>query len=236
MLQSVSDLSARLEALRERTNETPLFNPAFQLSLELSRALEGGELTLDAIEAMIAELECDALQSRARRLRGLLEPVGIDANLTGFAERLTSEPADFVAFRKRWERPQLHCVFTAHPTFLLSPPQTAAVVHAASQEGDIDAAACAAPSDRPTITLDFEHERALEAIANAADARDRLVGTILRHASTEWPAKWHALKPLPFRFASYSPFKRLWSLGGRTAGWRSGTSLAAHAAQESAVA
>ncbi|HTN13388.1 MAG TPA: hypothetical protein VL094_01130, partial [Sphingomonadaceae bacterium] len=77
-MKTVSDLLARLEKLRERTNETPLFNPAFQLSLELSRALEGGDLTLSDMEAMIAELECGALQSRARRLQRLVAPVALD--------------------------------------------------------------------------------------------------------------------------------------------------------------
>ncbi len=50
-MRSVSDLLARLEELRERTNETPLFNPAFQVSLELSREIESGALTLDMVAA-----------------------------------------------------------------------------------------------------------------------------------------------------------------------------------------
>ncbi len=162
-MQSVADLSARLGALHERTSETPLFNPVFQLSLELSREIEAGELTLQTISAMIAELECDALQSRARRLRRLVQPVGIAANLTGFAQKLAEEPESFAAFRARWERPQIHCVFTAHPTFLLSPAQSDAVVAAASQDGEIGASLCSAPSERPQITLGFEHSRALQA-------------------------------------------------------------------------
>ncbi len=212
MMKSVFDLSARLEALRERTNETPLFNPAFQLSLELSREIEAGELSLDMIEGMIAELECDALQSRARRLRRLVEPVGIQSNHDLFAQALADSPDNFAEFRARWERPQLHCVFTAHPTFLLSPAQTDAVVSAASQDGDIDASACSAPSDRPDITLDFEHARALEAIAHGADARDRLVTVLLEQASERWPDEWHALQPLPFRFASWVGY----DMDGRT--------------------
>ena len=66
-MRSVADLSERLQALHRRTEETPLFNPVFQLSLDLSRLLERGELTLADCEAMIAELECDALKSRAER-------------------------------------------------------------------------------------------------------------------------------------------------------------------------
>jgi phosphoenolpyruvate carboxylase len=211
-MRDVSDLLARLEQLRERTNETPLFNPAFQLSLELSRAIESGALTLDMVAAMVEELECDALQSRAARLRRLVAPVGIAANLGAFTERLEAEPEDFWEFRTRWERPQLHCVFTAHPTFLLSPAESEAVAHAASQDGAIDGSTCAVSSEKPPITLRFEHERALDAIANAADARDRLVAALLGEAAKRWPDKWHNFAPLPFRFASWVGY----DMDGRT--------------------
>ena len=129
-MKTVADLLSRLEANHARTRETPLFNPVFQLSLDLSRELEAGKISLDDIEAMIAELECEGLQDRARHLRGLVEPVGIERNLDGFAAAL--DTPDFAAFKTQWERPQLHCVFTAHPTFLLSPSQTGAVAAAAA--------------------------------------------------------------------------------------------------------
>jgi phosphoenolpyruvate carboxylase len=65
-------LDRRLQELHERTAETPLFNPVFQLGLELSRKMESGELTLDRIETMVAELECEGLRVRARRLNRLV--------------------------------------------------------------------------------------------------------------------------------------------------------------------
>jgi 2-dehydro-3-deoxyphosphogluconate aldolase/(4S)-4-hydroxy-2-oxoglutarate aldolase len=43
----LAELDARLQALHPRTAETPLFNPVFQLSLELSRQIESGDLSLD---------------------------------------------------------------------------------------------------------------------------------------------------------------------------------------------
>ena len=46
-----------------------------QLSLDLSRLIEAGELQLADIEAIVAELECDALKARAGRLRALIAPV-----------------------------------------------------------------------------------------------------------------------------------------------------------------
>ena len=211
-MHTVAELLERLLQNHERTRDTPLFNPVFQLSLDLSRELEAGEIDLDAIEAMVSELECEALQDRAGHLRGLVAPVSPEANLSGFAERLAGEPSDFSAFRARWERPQMHCVFTAHPTFLLSPAQTEVVARAASQDGAIDAADCAASPERPQITLAYEHERAMEAIANGADARDRLVGELLAEASRRWPRDWHEFHPLPFRFASWVGY----DMDGRT--------------------
>src|SRR3546814_6821683 len=64
---SVAVLIDRLGELHGRTRETPLFNPVFQLGLDISRALEAGELTLDGIAALVAELGCLSLQSRADR-------------------------------------------------------------------------------------------------------------------------------------------------------------------------
>ncbi|HEY6817122.1 MAG TPA: phosphoenolpyruvate carboxylase, partial [Croceibacterium sp.] len=213
-MKSVADLSKRLEVLHKRTEETPLFNPVFQLSLDLSRLLEAGELTLADCGALIAELECDALKSRAERLRRLVAPVAPDANGAALDAGLAAP--DFAAFRTRWERPQLHAVFTAHPTFLLTPAQSEAVAAAASSDAAIDAGVCVVTAERPKITLAHEHEQAMRALAHAQDARDAIVARVLRHAAREWSAEWLALAPLPFRFATWVGY----DMDGRTdIGW-----------------
>ncbi|MFZ1743433.1 MAG: phosphoenolpyruvate carboxylase, partial [Pontixanthobacter sp.] len=209
-MKTVADLTQRLSELHQKTRETPLFNPVFQLSLDLSRKLEAGELTLGDMENMIAELECSSLKSRATRLRRNLAPIAPEAN----DKALTAifDGSDFDAFRAQWEHPSLHAVFTAHPTFLLTPEQTAAVAASASKDDDISDAACVASSQRPTITLRYEHDRAMDAIANAQDARDRVVGQALHQAQESWPNKWYAVEPLPFRFASWVGY----DMDGRT--------------------
>ncbi|OCC25674.1 phosphoenolpyruvate carboxylase [Croceicoccus estronivorus] len=211
-MKTVADLLERLREQHALTSQTPLFNPVFQLALDLSRALESNEIDLGHIDSMIAELECDALQNRAARLRRLVAPVSPETNQTAFAERLDNEPSDFSAFRARWESPQLHCVFTAHPTFLLAPEQTRAVAAAASSEGDIGPETCVASPERPQITLPYEHAEAMAAIARGADARDRLSATLLAKAQARWPQDWHAFRPLPFRFASWVGY----DMDGRT--------------------
>ncbi|GGD84919.1 hypothetical protein GCM10011515_00810 [Tsuneonella deserti] len=207
-MKTVADLVERLQALHLRTAETPLFNPLFQLSLDLSREIESGQLSLDQVEAMVGELECTALKSRADRLRCLVDPAGAEDSLEG----LVAQEATFDEFASRWSRPVLHAVFTAHPTFLLSPAQADAVARAASEpEGDSDAV-CAVRAERPPITLDSEHRQAMDALGRAQDARDLIVGRLLVRASREWPDRWREFSPMPFRFATWVGY----DMDGRT--------------------
>ncbi|MFC4296234.1 phosphoenolpyruvate carboxylase [Novosphingobium tardum] len=208
-MRTVADLDARLAALHARTAETPLFNPVFQLSLDLSREIEGGALDLDDIEVLVADLECRALQSRAQRLHRLISPTEPAANEESFRTLLGE--TDFDAFRARWERPLLHAVFTAHPTFLLSPAQYDAVAAAALSGGD-NGAVCQVAAQDPAITLDFEHDEVTSAIGRAAVARDRLNRLILETARSRWPDRWLDLAPVPFRFATWVGY----DMDGRT--------------------
>lgn len=207
-------LDARLQALHSRTAETPLFNPVFQLGLELSRRIENGELTLDGVETMVADLECEALRARAERLHGLIAPVDPEENLARL--KGLAEMGDFAGFAARWSRPVAHIVFTAHPTFLLSRAETEAVT-AAATSGDCSAATvCVAPHDRDTITLDSEHAAAMTAIARGQAARDRINLVLLRTARQRWPDRWQELQPQPLRFASWVGY----DMDGRTdIGW-----------------
>ncbi|PKB14714.1 phosphoenolpyruvate carboxylase type 1 [Novosphingobium kunmingense] len=203
-------LDARLQALHPHTAETPLFNPVFQLGLELSRELESGETSLDALEALVAELECDGLIARAARLERLLAPIDTVENRARLAALATSDSFD--AFAARWSRPLVHVVFTAHPTFLMTQRQAEAVAGAASS-GQIGAhAACVAPHDRDTITLDSEHAAAMAALARAQDARDTITATLLAGARDAWPEQWRSLAPVPLRFASWVGY----DMDGRT--------------------
>ena len=88
----VDELLQRLRELARRTAETPLYNPVFQLSHEISRKLEQGDIALDQIERWIDELYAVSLDSRAARLGRLLD------------DESNPRPApDFAAFRARWE-------------------------------------------------------------------------------------------------------------------------------------
>ncbi|RJX68123.1 phosphoenolpyruvate carboxylase [Tsuneonella suprasediminis] len=204
----VADLVERLQTAHQRTAQTPMFNPVFQLSLDISRQIEAGELTLADVAGLVAELECDALQSRASRLRRLVEPASAPLALAS----MVAQDTDFAEFSDRWQNPQLHAVFTAHPTFLMTPAQSDAVAQAAGQEGEIGPSVCVPGTDRPEITLAYEHDRALRAMANAQDARDTIVHRLLTHAQQQWPDKWHEFDALPFRLATWVGY----DMDGRT--------------------
>ena len=79
-MKTVADLRARLQDLHQRTSETPLFNPVFQLGHDVSRALESGAMDLDIVDQLVSNLSCEALESRARRVHKLLAPVDVASN------------------------------------------------------------------------------------------------------------------------------------------------------------
>jgi len=168
----LGQLDTRLNELHSRTAETPLFNPVFQLSHELSRRIESGELPLGEVANLVAELECEGLVARAARLDHLVAPLDPAEN----CERIAglADAPDFASFAAKVRAPLLHVVFTAHPTFLLTRRQSAAVADAATR-GAIDAgSACVSPHDRDVITLDSEHADAMAAIGRAQVARDAM--------------------------------------------------------------
>ena len=210
-MTSLAALDARLQDLHTRTAETPLFNPVFQLGLELSRELESGKLTLAELEGLVAELECDGLQARAARLARLAGPVDPAGNAASIAA-LAGEDTEFEAFAARWARPLAHIVFTAHPTFLLSGGQTAAVAQSASAGAIGEATTCVASPARETITLDSEHAQAMAALAHAQAARDRITAILLAEARRRWPNRWRELAPVPVRLASWVGY----DMDGRT--------------------
>ena len=212
-LSTVNDLEARLQELHKLTAQTPLYNPVFQLGHELSRRLENGEMSLHDIEALVAEMECEGLRARAARLHRILETIPLVENDTRIDA--AAEEDDFSAFAARWQRPAAHVVFTAHPTFLLTSAQSEAVALSASS-GDLSNSVCSAPADRDTITLDYEHARAMEAMARGQKARDRINARLLDIAAARWPKRWKSLQPMPVRFATWVGY----DMDGRTdIGW-----------------
>ena len=211
-------LRDRLQELHSLTKQTPLFNPVFQLGLDVSRELESGALTLGAVGGLVSDLDCEALQSRAKRIGRLLAPVRVDENLERLREIASASATSlgFEGYCARWGQPLLHAVFTGHPTFLLTPAQSDAVAEAASTGDMAPATLCLVEPDRPPITLAGEHDEAIAAMRRAGAARDAMVRVLLDVASHHWPDRWQAFRPLPWRLASWVGY----DMDGRTdIGW-----------------
>ncbi|WP_219895552.1 phosphoenolpyruvate carboxylase [Aquisediminimonas profunda] len=217
-MKTNQDLRDRLQELHALTAQTPLFNPVFQLSLDISRELEGGVIDLSVIDALVNDLSCEALQSRAMRIRRLLAQVGLDDN-TDRLRALADASAKMLGFEgycARWSQPLLHVVFTGHPTFLLTPAQSDAVAEAASSGDTAPATLCLIETERPPITLVGEHDEAIAAMRRAGSARDAMVGVLLDVAAQYWPDRWQSFKPLPWRLATWVGY----DMDGRTdIGW-----------------
>jgi phosphoenolpyruvate carboxylase len=213
-MTGVADLNARLQELHALTRETPLYNPVFQLSTDMSRKIESGAMPLSDVAGLVSELECDALQSRATKLHRLVAPVSEADNDKAIAA--LSPAGSFEEFAERWAQPLQHIVFTAHPTFLLNSAQSDAVAAAASSGEINEAMVCVADHARDAVTLDYEHGEAMAAVARASAARDRLVARLYAHAAKQWPDQWTGLQPLPYRFATWVGY----DMDGRTdIGW-----------------
>ena len=206
----LAELDARLQELHQRTAETPLFNPVFQVSLELSRRIESGELPLAELGELVAELECEGLLARAQRLTALLTPLAPADNYARIAA--LADAPDFAAFAAKVRRPLVHVVFTAHPTFLLTQWQSEAVANAATSGAIDSATTCVAPHERDAISLDSEHKAAMAALTRAQTARDGINRQLLSQARAKWPDNWRGLNPLPLRFASWVGY----DMDGRT--------------------
>ncbi len=214
MTTLIDNCRERLAQLHARTAETPLFNPVFQLGLDISRQLESGALSLADLAGAIDDLGRDGLAARSRRLTHLLAPLGLADNLAAFRDQVeASATDDFAAFAARWSKPLLHVVLTAHPTFLLTPEEYAAVARSAVDGSPV----VIAPAPvRPSPDLAGEHGEAMAALGRALAARDTLHDVILDVAAARYPDHWQALMPCLFRFATWVGY----DMDGRTdIGW-----------------
>jgi phosphoenolpyruvate carboxylase len=206
-----TDFDARLQELHALTVQTPLFNPVFQLGLELSRDLEAGRISLTDLAELVDKFEAQTLRDRASALRDRLMPIDEEDNLAAFRTLVDGQDQGFAAFARRWSNPILHAVFTGHPTFILTEAQSEAVA-AAVVSGSDEAVMPPSSGPRPPITLEDEHRQAMAAIRNAQKARDALVGILYDVAAKRWPQDWRDFRPMPFRFATWIGY----DMDGRT--------------------
>jgi len=203
-------LMDRLGELRERRAEDPAFNPVWRLACDISFALERGELGRDELCRLADRLRERSLADRGAWMAERLAPAGPEDTHRRLQVLFREETAkcDFDAFAERWSQPRLGCVFTGHPTFLLSSRETTRLLAALNGE----ALEKSADAEDGEITLASEHAQALEAIANARAAVRTLCRSLLGAAQDAYPDRWRALVPRPVDLASWVGY----DMDGRT--------------------
>ncbi|ABI76335.1 putative phosphoenolpyruvate carboxylase [Hyphomonas neptunium ATCC 15444] len=215
-------LAAAGEYLRqqaERIEDDPMTNSVFALAQTLFRDIEQGETGLDEVAGLIEEAHLLAVSQRAERLRERHSGARPEAVWPQVQARLESVAAEGIeAFRAAVEQAHGGVVFTAHPTFSLSPELRVAIAGEAVRPGADTRAALqkAIRADardwNRSITLTREHEEAQAALLNAAGAQRHFAGLIFDVARAQFPADWHGLRPALPTIASWVGY----DLDGRT--------------------
>lgn len=191
-----------------QTDEDPFGNPVMSIALVITRRIDDGDLDADAVSAIVRQLRDEAFRDRAHRLAAYVGNTDISANEAALARVaqtvLRPDPSDspvrWAEFRASIERARYAAVFTAHPTFSLSPDAAAALAAVASGGAEAQDLVSHRP---PPITLSEEFRRAVAAINNARDALDRLNEALLATASEAWPDRWTELRPRPIVLSSW---------------------------------
>ncbi|MBN8907376.1 MAG: phosphoenolpyruvate carboxylase, partial [Rhodospirillales bacterium] len=204
LAEDLLDLTARLGA---RADEDPFGNPVLLVALAITRRMDTGELSYEAIEGLIRHLRDAAFDDRAARIAhyvGGIDAVANESVLAGLAQHLlrpdpNDSPVRWAEYRALVERTRFAAVFTAHPTFALPLPVGQALAEAASGR----------PARRfeshrpPVITLQDEFVQAVAAIAHGRDAIDRFNAALITVARSTWPDRWTDLTPRPVILSSW---------------------------------
>ena len=153
-----AELLGLVASARASAAEDPFASPALAVALALSRRMDDGDLPLEDLAAVLDRLGRAAFRDRAARLAaavGGADTATADAALAALASRTARPDADdspvgFESFRAACERPRAAAVFTAHPTFSLSPEAAEVLVRTACDgAGATDTSDRRRPSARP---------------------------------------------------------------------------------------
>jgi len=208
-------LRAELKALRAQIPDQPSLNPIVTVAFDLSRKLEGGEVSFDDLHALSTRLMDSAYIHRALLLK---EQIGVESDTATrkeFAAFIAREvagidPDDFDSFKARFARPRNGIVFTAHPTFGLSEALSNRMAEIA-RSGKSRKVGLPHRPDSP-LTLNYEHARAQQAIGNLRDAYVDLMSDFFAASHSTFGDQVFKADPQLATFASWVGY----DLDGRT--------------------
>lgn len=203
----------------ERIHDNPLTNSVFALAQGMFADLESGATGIDEIGALVDETHLLLVQQRAERLRERHSGANPGIAWQMVSARLEAMAAGgFDAFVQQVQQNRGGVVFTAHPTFSLSPELRRAIAAQAAKPGKRGQAALKSAISEDSrswnarITLTSEHEEAQAALAHAAAAQRHYAGLVLDIARKHFPNDWRKLRPAVPSIASWVGY----DLDGRT--------------------
>ena len=209
-------LRDELKALRAQIPDNPSLNPILKVAFELSRRLEGGDVSFEDMEQLAGRLMDRACVRRALRLReraGYSDQASTLKDFAAYVEATAKEAKSIESFAHRWSRARTGIVLTAHPTFGLSDALYARMVEIAA--GDPAAADLSIGfKHRPeaSLTLQHEHKCAQAAIRNLRDAYEELLHGFFSVANQKFGEKAFKIRPKLASMASWIGY----DLDGRT--------------------
>ena len=222
-------LRERLFVLAEQAEVDPFGNPILLMALEISRMMDGGQASGEAMDQLVQRLSVKSFADRVDRQVRYLGDTDPQANALAIAGVVRAvagtPPLPFDEFRTRIERAVLGIVLTAHPTFGMTIELSRALMRMATNReeagGPLGAAAGAdtlrdvmnaAHLPPANLTLAVEHDFSIEALGHIQDALDRTNAIVLDVAAELYPARWSELRPNLITAASWVGY----DLDGRT--------------------
>lgn len=225
------ELVALVDKHAAARSQFPFANPILLLALELSRRLEGNELSMSDIEQLVQYLSAQTFEDRATRLNRYIGNTDPEANhdsvrnaIMRLAEprepsELGNESGDrvrFELFKSRLESEHFGIVLTAHPTFSLSADLAQVLADLAIGRGDdgqpldeearqilLDLARTQEHAPDLPLTLEKEHALSLKAIANIRSAVREAYAIALDVARELYPDHWREITPRLVTVASW---------------------------------
>lgn len=213
-------LPAALTALYRQyeAENDPYVSPVLRVSLDISRMLREGELKLPDLHQAIRHLTLDAVKNRAGRLAAYLGTCAEDDNirtLDGLFRALAQKDGKllpFADFQRKVDHLFYGFVFTAHPTFMMSPELAGALsghtVRLAGAQDRDDKDALTKAIDVPFSAPDINSETAqsLQAIDNLHAAFAVMFHTLFATAFALYPQEWTTLRPRLSSIATWVGF------------------------------
>ena len=191
-------LDSAKTALREhakRIEVDPRTNSVFAYAQDLFRALETDQLTLADLQQTSEAVYGDLILARAERFRKQHDAASdVTARLQTLAEK------GWDAFKTLVETPLGGVVFTAHPTFALSPTIRKSFAKHVSENSAASAQALRAAVSEDgrawskSISLLGEHDEAQDTILHAQSALSAYACSVLDVAKQAFPDKWRTLQ------------------------------------------